>query len=542
MNVLDGPVLRSLALIGWVVVMVPGCGRGGNAGVPDMIPIEPGMDVPSDLAGDAGNGQDDGFPERDAGGDPQPESGDTGLEDLSDPGGDLPAETGDEDVNGSDSGDMGPGDPAPDSGEAECVLDEHCQEGRQDPGPCRLVRCVEGRCVVDLAEDGEQCDDQDPCTWMDRCWKGVCTGTVDDCDDRNPCTEDRCEAFIGCIHEALSVGLCSDGSACTEGDRCVEGVCQGDPVACDDDNPCTEDFCDRSKGCLHSPRSGLCDDRDGCTIRDHCEEGKCRGTALDCNDGNPCTDDRCEEGTGCIHEANRAPCDDRNPCTDQDACSDGVCRGRPVACETPPAPECLADGSAMVTHSFPGTCIHGTCVYERKEIPCDRGCVDGTCLDEDACTKVRCEPPWPCLAPEGTCVAGRCIYSYADGEACEDGNACTFGEACHRGVCAGLPVVCNEPPGDWCENATSLRDWQVEGLCDEATGECRYRFVVQECIGGCVDGACLFLPGLWQAEMTPAGRVGMSGRDFLGACVVQPVVEGMRASSAHYTLDAGFEP
>ena len=52
-----------------------------------------------------------------------------------------------------------------------------------------------------------------------------CKG-IPSCDDGNPCTNDYCLPSEGCVHA---------------------------PIACDDGNRCTSDTCDPVLGCVHSP-------------------------------------------------------------------------------------------------------------------------------------------------------------------------------------------------------------------------------------------------------------------------------------------------
>src|SRR3990172_2959761 len=46
-----------------------------------------------------------------------------------------------------------------------------------------------------------------------------------------------------------------------------------------------------------------------------------------CDDGNPCTDDLCDATLGCLHFNNSAACTDGNACTTNDFCGGGVCVG-----------------------------------------------------------------------------------------------------------------------------------------------------------------------------------------------------------------------
>ena len=59
-------------------------------------------------------------------------------------------------------------------------------------------------------------------------------------------------------------------------------LCKG--VACTDDNPCTDDFCDNLGVCTHFNNKAPCDDGDPCTATDHCTAGKCGGTGTGCGD------------------------------------------------------------------------------------------------------------------------------------------------------------------------------------------------------------------------------------------------------------------
>jgi hypothetical protein len=143
-------------------------------------------------------------------------------------------------------------------------------------------------------EDGlSECDAETPvpeeCNGMD----DNCDGDVDEplevggdyvnlCSDDNDCTEDTCLGAEGCTYEVLTEGECIDGDACTVGDHCEDGVCVGNPVACDDNNPCTDDSCDGVGGCLFENNKDDCDDEDPCTVADDCSGSVCAGVAVAC--------------------------------------------------------------------------------------------------------------------------------------------------------------------------------------------------------------------------------------------------------------------
>src|SRR5262249_54585099 len=134
----------------------------------------------------------------------------------------------------------------------------------------------------------------------------------------------------GCLHTA-NTAPCDDGNACSTNDVCSASRCQGGPPPrCDDDNPCTDDTCDPSLGCVHTNNANACDDGDACTTNDRCSEGGCLGgPPPNCDDANPCTDDSCISSSGCAHAPNALPCDDASACTTNDTCSDGHCVGGP---------------------------------------------------------------------------------------------------------------------------------------------------------------------------------------------------------------------
>jgi hypothetical protein len=77
-------------------------------------------------------------------------------------------------------------------------------------------------------------------------------------------------------------------------------VCQfGQGVICNDNNPCTNDFCSPSTGCAYSPYS--CDDSNACTDDACLGHDACQHTTHDCNDGDSCTTDSCDPVLGCQH-------------------------------------------------------------------------------------------------------------------------------------------------------------------------------------------------------------------------------------------------
>jgi hypothetical protein len=128
----------------------------------------------------------------------------------------------------------------------------------QDDNPCTDDVCVAGACTHQAKSDGASCEDADKCNGAETCQQGVCTaGTKPTCDDNNPCTADVCDPTKGCVTQPLP-----DGKACSTGDLCSPGECKSGACTkvgagnCDDGDACTKDACDPQKGCSHAAISG----------------------------------------------------------------------------------------------------------------------------------------------------------------------------------------------------------------------------------------------------------------------------------------------
>jgi cysteine-rich repeat protein len=104
---------------------------------------------------------------------------------------------------------------------------------------------------------------------------------------------------------------CDDGSFCTENDEADGfGNCTGDPVDCDDANPCTDDTCDSQGGgflCLYD------------------SNGSCAG---DCGNGTIDAGETCDPPNPALGPNGQALC--RFDCT---SCGDGVVQGSIETCD-----------------------------------------------------------------------------------------------------------------------------------------------------------------------------------------------------------------
>ncbi|MBM4342935.1 MAG: hypothetical protein FJ100_06120 [Deltaproteobacteria bacterium] len=330
-----------------------------------------------------------------------------------------------------------------------CTINDACSAGQcqgngavdcDDKEPCTIDACNPANGACTHAPGGDVCNDNNPCTTVDKCQNGACAGSaLKPCDDGKLCTTDSCNPVNGSCVAAQNTLPCDDGSACTAGDVCKEGACKpGAAKACNDDNACTDDICIAATGqCAHSANAATCDDGDKCTASDACAASVCKGAAVVCNDNNPCTNDACDPASGtCKAAANTANCDDGNKCTSGDSCSGGACKaGTPKNC---------ADSTVCTDDSCDQA--SGACVNAFNDKPCDDGskctaddvCASGQCKpgalvlcdDKNACTDDLCDP-----------ATGACGFT-PNAKACDDKNACTSGDACQAGACVPGKFTC----------------------------------------------------------------------------------------------------
>ncbi len=286
--------------------------------------------------------------------------------------------------------------------EADCAdLPDDCLTAVCDPET--------GICQTKAAAAETACDDGDPCSSGDRCADGICLGDALDCDDDDPCTADSCSDGV-CQHDAVLGDLDGDQEPdCSDG--CPQDPAKTAPGACGCGVPegtCGVPFGGGSSGggggdsCVPSS----CDDGDDCTA-DSCIAGACVHTPILCDDDDACTSDRCREGA-CDHEP--LDCADQDACT-IDQCQDGFCSHAPMDCD---------DGDGCTLDS----CVDGACVG--NPLDCDDGdpctiddCGAGACThvavacdDGDACTQDVCDP-----------AAGGCLHQAFDCDADGDGVA-----------------------------------------------------------------------------------------------------------------------
>ncbi|MBM4355867.1 MAG: hypothetical protein FJ109_19115, partial [Deltaproteobacteria bacterium] len=324
-----------------------------------------------------------------------------------------------------------------------------------DFGTCAGKRqCVpEGLTACDAAIPAQEaCNGVDDDCDLDVDEPGELEGNpVPLCDDGNECTKDSCKGEAGCTFEPLDQGECKDGDACTVGDHCVAGQCIGNPVVCDDGNPCTDDSCNGVGGCVFTNNQTLCDDDDPCTVGDVCVSGSCGGTPVSCD---------CQEKKDCL------ALEDGNLCNGTLVCDKA---GFPYKCAVdpstvitcPPVPDgpdelCLKSSCLAAT----GKC---TTEPDHEGFACDDGdpCTIGEACAQGNCeggVEPNCSDDNPCT--DDLCVPGKGCLNVPNANPCNDANACTTQDVCSGGACAGGPaLVCDD--GNVCSGKES---------CDPAKG------------------------------------------------------------------------
>lgn len=334
--------------------------------------------------------------------------------------------------------------------------------------------CVEG--TPPICDDGDACNGVESCLPSTGCTPGIPL----DCSDTNVCTDESCDSATGCV-TTNNNAACTDDNACTEGDHCSAGSCvPGSAASCDDGEVCTSDGCDPASGCVFNPNTFLCDDGNACTVNDRCSGGSCApGTPKNCNDSNPCTDDSCNASTGCVNTPNSALCSDGNACTEGDQCGGGSC--------APGSPKICADQDAcngVETCDPASGCVPGT----PPACDDDDACTQDSCDPVVGCLNLpmTCQTSDECCATQ-YCLEGTCVNKQANGTVCTDLDACLSGNCwaqggkftqgtCCEDACDGICMACDN---DGQEGTCTFMPWGTRSM-DECAS-CEY------CDG---DGAC----------------------------------------------------
>ena len=405
------------------------------------------------------------------------------------------------------------GHPVFDSGTADpchpisCPENTVCQEG--------VCECVEGYIRFDAGAQCSEncvvmgCDDNDLCT-TDSCnASGDCshTGTICNAPPNPYCYEatGSCDPTNGLCGYNTVNGACDDGDLCTLDDQCQDGTCfSGNTKACNNPpNPqCQEAVgdCDPTSGnCSYDPVIGDCEDGDFCTLDDQCNGGVCVSGGLKvCN--NP-QNPQCQQALGdcnpdngnCSYPPKAGGCEDGDLCTLNDQCNNGACvAGANKICNNPP--------NDVQCHAPAGDCnpATGVCTYAKINGACND---NNPCTINDQCNNGVCAGvPMPCndsgtvcKSNDGQCINGACVYPDLDGATCDDLDACTQTDTCQGGACVGAnPIVCDDHDGDGC---------YAQGEC--VNGNCNYPINEGK---DCNDGNACLLNDKCQADGTCKGN------------------------------------
>jgi hypothetical protein len=151
-------------------------------------------------------------------------------------------------------------------------LGEYCSENLE----CASGFCVDGVCCENacsqkcqacnlsgyagscrMVSNGTDCSDSNVCNGRETCQSGECqAGTPLTCDEPGPCLSAGCDPAAGCFSELMADGApCPDSVLCDGTEVCLGGICiEGAPLDCEDQNPCTQNFCDPLAGCQQESR------------------------------------------------------------------------------------------------------------------------------------------------------------------------------------------------------------------------------------------------------------------------------------------------
>lgn len=108
-----------------------------------------------------------------------------------------------------------------------------------------------GGCTV-----ADKCVSDDPCV-IASCNNGTCSYANMTCDDGNSCTQDTCIAgtcsfkIITCSTTSTCYSLGCNTTALPGTDPCYR-IPNDIAALCNDNNPCTDDYCDDVEGCYHN--------------------------------------------------------------------------------------------------------------------------------------------------------------------------------------------------------------------------------------------------------------------------------------------------
>lgn len=121
----------------------------------------------------------------------------------------------------------------------ECTNDNDCSTFTNQ---CNTGRCINGFCWIEQ-HPGRLCNDSNPCTINDTCIQFIQEGGV----------ATGCYSSIQktCLSVLAQTSPCSSVLTCTEDPLDDTCIVADEPGSCDDGNPCTNEQCDPTQGCVY---------------------------------------------------------------------------------------------------------------------------------------------------------------------------------------------------------------------------------------------------------------------------------------------------
>jgi hypothetical protein len=361
-------------------------------------------------------------------------------------------------------------------------------------GSC-TVKCVQCRT-----------DSQCPNPILPKCVNNVCVRqnstnsncSATQCNDNNPCTVDYCSPTLGCVYKIAT------GVACTS-----------------DGNVCTTDVCSANGACVHNPIAGCCTSDSQCSVGQVCSNNVCVSSTPVCGDnkvnqatekcdgadlnGATCTSILGSGYTGTLRCSSRCIFDTSLCVLSTSTCGDGICNNGETCANCPvDCGPCVEQCSSSVPCPSGQSCVNGVCVAIGKPCLVDatkcnldwKVPVCGTTVPSGDGLQELCEIPGN---RSGSISAG---FSFNNGS-CANVSLCTNG--CSNGACVkpcsdsdgGInftikgEVTTNVGGGvqisiDYCDNSATLNESYCEGnIAKTITHDCGMENKV------CVNGACI---------------------------------------------------